>query len=216
MIACRDLVSRGLDLSNLSLPAGLSAVIGLNGAGKTTLLELATGLLLPERGEILVDGRPPREVDAGWVAAFPERSLLFSRVRDEVASACRFAGLDCGATDELVRTAAQAAGIEDLLDRSTLTLSGGEKAVVSLAAALAGRPRVLALDEFDASLDSETLARLLSVVRDAGIKYVLWSTHDPLVAAQSDFVVALDRGRVAVTGPPALALFDEWAQETCR
>ena len=46
MIACRDLASRGLDISNLSLSAGLSAVIGLNGAGKTTLLELATGLLL--------------------------------------------------------------------------------------------------------------------------------------------------------------------------
>ena len=214
MIECRGIEARGLDLPTLSIPSGLTAMIGLNGSGKTTLLELATGLLLPDRGEILVDGRPPREVDAGWVASFPERSLLFSRVRDEVASTCRFGGMDCGLADERLLEVAHATGIEPLLDRSTLTLSGGEKALVSLAAALAGRPWVLALDEFDASLDPETLARLLPLVRQSGVPHVLWSTHDPEIAGLADCVVALDRGRVTGTGAPALALFDAWAGET--
>jgi len=214
VIECRNLLARGLELPALSLPPGLTAVIGLNGAGKTTLLELATGLLLPERGGILVDGRPPRTIDAGWVAAFPERSLLFSRVRDEVASCCRFGGVDCPSTDERVEEAARATGIQDLLERSTTELSGGEKALVSLAAALAGRPRVLALDEFDASLDPGTLARLFSLIRNEGIPYVLWSTHNPALAAGADCVVALDRGRLTRTGTQALALFEEWERGT--
>lgn len=211
MIECRDLRIRGLECPALSVPEGLTAVIGLNGAGKTTLLELAVGLRLPDAGEILVDGRPPREIDAGWVAAFPERSLLFSRVRDEVASSCRFAGMDCEAVAGRVRAVARETGIEPLLERSTRTLSGGEKAIVALAAALASRPAVLALDEFDASLDPETLAVLLPLVREAGVAHVLWSTHNPSVAGLADGVIALDRGRVSASGPGALALFDEWA-----
>ncbi len=211
MIECRELTTRGLDCPALSIPEGLTAVIGLNGAGKTTLLELAVGLRLPESGTILVDGRPPREVDAGWVAAFPERSLLFSRVRDEVASACRFAGMDCGSVEARIRAVAQELGIGSLLDRSTLTLSGGEKAIVALAAALVRRPAVLALDEFDASLDPETFASLLPLVRGAGVRHVLWSTHNPAIAELADHVLALDRGRVTATGAGALALFDEWA-----
>lgn len=214
MIEYRDLMVRGLDIPALSLSHGLTAVIGLNGAGKTTLLELTTGLLLPGQGVVLVDGRPPRTIDAGWVAAFPERSLLFSRVRDEVASACRFGGMQCGATDERVREAARATGIENLLDRSTLTLSGGEKALVSLAAALAGRLCVLALDEFDSSLDLDTLARIIPLIRDAGVPHVLWSTHNPEVAARADCVIALEQGRVAGTGDQARALFDIWDGET--
>lgn len=213
MIELRGLSARNLRVPSLTLPPGLTAVIGRNGAGKTTLLEVCCGLLLPDAGTVLVDGRPPRETDAGWVSASPDRSFLFSRVADELASSGRFAGLAPGEVERRVREAAGVTGAGDLLGRSTRTLSGGERSVVALATALAGTPSVLALDEFDGHLDRETFAELLPVVRNAGARYVLWSTHDPALAAGADHVVALEGGAVAATGAAALALFDAWEQE---
>lgn len=213
MIELHGLSARNLRVPSLVLAPGLTAVIGRNGAGKTTLLEVCCGLLLPDVGTVFVDGRPPRETDAGWVPASPDRSLLFSRVEDELASSGRFAGLAPGEVARRVREAASATGAEGLLGRSTRTLSGGERSVVALAAALAGGPTVLALDEFDGHLDRETLGELLPVVRNAGARYVLWSTHDPALAAGADHAIALDEGRVAATGSTALALFDTWEQK---
>ena len=210
MIQILDLAARNLRVPSLALAPGVTAVIGLNGAGKTTLLEVCCGLLLPDAGTVLVDGRAPRETDAGWVSASPDRALLFSRVADELASSGRFAGLPPRAVDRRVLHAARLTGTAALLDRSTRTLSGGEKSVVALAAALAGAPTVLALDEFDGHLDRETLAELVPVVRSAGDPYVLWSTHDPAIAAGADHAIALEGGMVAAEGAAALSLFDAW------
>ena len=210
MIEIRDLAARNLRVPSLALPPGVTAVIGLNGAGKTTLLEVCCGLLLPAAGTVLVDGCVPRETDAGWVSASPDRSLLFSRVADELASSGRFAGLPPQAVDRRVLHAARLTGAAALLDRSTRTLSGGEQSVVALAAGLAGGPTVLALDEFDGHLDRETLAGLVPVVRSAGARYVLWSTHDPAIAAGADHAIALEEGTVVAEGGAALSLFDRW------
>jgi energy-coupling factor transport system ATP-binding protein len=210
VIEIRGLTVRNVRVSSLTLAPGMTAVIGRNGAGKTTLLEICCGLLLPDAGTVRVDGRPPRETDAGWVSASPDRSLLFSRVSDELAASGRFAGLARGEVERRVRDAANDTGSAHLLCRSTRTLSGGERSVVALAAALAGGPTVLALDEFDAHLDRETLADLVPVIRNAGVPYVLWSTHDPSLAAAADHAVALEGGRVSAVGTAALAFFEGW------
>jgi ABC-type multidrug transport system ATPase subunit len=202
--------ARNLSVDYLEILPGLTAVIGTNGAGKTTLLELCSGLLLPAEGTVLVDGRPPRETDAALVPASPGSSLIFSRVADELAASGRFAGLT---PDEVARRVAEAAdsvGVRHLLGRSARYLSGGERFVVSLAAALAGHPPVLVLDELDGALDRETLSGLVPAIRAAGARYVLWSTHDVAQAARANHVVALEAGRVAATGPAALALFEVW------
>lgn len=210
MIEIAGASARTLRVESLALPPGLTAVIGTNGAGKTTLLELCCGLILPDEGTVLVDGRPPRETDAALVPAFPGPSLLFSRVADELASSCRFAGLGPDEVGVRIADAAEAVGARGLLDRSTRSLSGGERFVVALAAALAGRPAVLALDEFDGVLDRESLAMILPALRAAGARYVVWSTHDPALAALADHAVALEAGRVAANGPAALGLFEVW------
>ncbi len=210
MIEFAGVSARNLTVDSLAIPPGLTAVIGTNGAGKTTLLELCCGLLLPEQGAVLVDGRLPRETDAALVPASPGHSLLFSRVVDELASSGRFAGLAPGEVACRVSEAADAVGARHLLNRPVRTLSGGEQFVVSLAAALAGRPTVLVLDEFDGALDRESLAVLLPAVRATGARYVLWSTHDAALAARADHAVALKAGTVAASGPTALALFEEW------
>jgi len=210
MIELSAVSARNLRVDRLEIPPGLTAVIGMNGAGKTTLLELCCGLLLPDAGAVLVDGQPPRETDAALVPAFPGPALVFSRVADELASSGRFAGLPPDEVAGRVAAAADAVGVRPLLGRSTRSLSGGEQFMVSLAAALASRPLVLVLDEFDGVLDRESLADLLPAVRATGARYVLLSTHEPALAALADQAVALADGRVAATGAAACALFDAW------
>lgn len=209
MIEVRGLSARNLRVPSLTVPPGLTAVIGLNGAGKTTALEVCCGLLLPETGTVEVDGRPPRAIDAGWVSAAPDGSLLFGRVWDEICSSGRFAGRPTVEVERRARGAAHATGASDMLDRPVRVLSGGERGVVALAAALAGGSDLVALDEFEGHLDRETLAALVPVIR-AGARYTLWSTHDPVLAGAADHVIALQAGTVAATGRAAVALFDAW------
>jgi ABC-type cobalamin/Fe3+-siderophores transport system ATPase subunit len=210
VIVLSGVAVRTLRIDSLVIPPGLTAVIGRNGAGKTTLLELCCGLMLPDRGRVRVDGRPPRGIDAALVPAYPGPCTLFSRVADELASSGRFAGLAPGEVARRVEGAAAAVGAGHLLGRSTRSLSGGEGFMVSLAAALADSPTVLVLDEFDGALDRDTLAGLLPAVHATGTRYILWSTHDCDLAARADTAVALEAGRVAATGRAALALFDAW------
>jgi energy-coupling factor transport system ATP-binding protein len=123
MIEICGFSARSLRVPSLTLSPGLTAVIGSNGAGKTTLLEACCGLLLPAAGTVLVDGRPPREIDAGWVPASPDRSLLFSRVADELASSGRFAGLVPDEVDRRVREAASVTGASRIRKFSSRLLS---------------------------------------------------------------------------------------------
>jgi len=192
-----------LTIDRLELPPGTTAVIGPNGAGKTLLCMLCAGLLLPEEGTITIDGIAPRGVDVGWVGEFPDRNMLFSRVYDEIASPLRFARMPCREVDGRVRAAAAAAGCSRLIDRSSRALSGGEKVLVALAAALAGRPRVLVLDEFDSHLDAATAADAEMAIAAAAVPYVIRCTQDMAAASRAEMLLYLESGRVMHAAPPA-------------
>ena len=166
-----------LSIPSLRIPEGLTFIRGRNGSGKTTLLNLAAGLILPEKGSILIDGKPPREVSIGYVSEFPARNMLFSRVSDEVSSSLRFA---CRPADEISRKTAEAAdlfGITHLLSRDCRTLSGGEKVLTACAAAAVGKPQAVILDEPDSHLDAETAGELAEALQKSGIPYILWASH---------------------------------------
>ncbi|MDO5845705.1 MAG: ATP-binding cassette domain-containing protein [Methanocorpusculum sp.] len=180
-----------LAFPDLSLPAGITVIRGKNGAGKTTLLNLLAGLYLPDSGEIRIDGKTPREIDAGYVDEFPDRHLLFSRVKDEIASPLCFACRDADEIEERTLAAARAFGIERLLTRECRSLSGGEKILTGLACAVVNRPELLVLDEPDSHLDPQTIAELLRLLPTLGIPYIVWSSHNPAVFATADTVVSL-------------------------
>jgi energy-coupling factor transport system ATP-binding protein len=203
MIRVTGLSHRVLRVPDLLLPPGRVAFIGPNGAGKTTLLRLIAGIDLPEEGEILVDGRPPREQEVGWVGENPEETLLFSRVSDEIASALRFRHDPCAAMDERVKEVCGDLGILHLPGRETGTLSTGEKAMVALAAALAARPALLVMDESDSHLDGERAAAVEAILRGSPCPHVLRATQRMALAARADVVVYLEGGRVVHAGSPA-------------
>jgi energy-coupling factor transport system ATP-binding protein len=203
VIHITGLSHRILRIPELALPTGKVAVIGPNGGGKTTLLRVIAGIDLPEVGEILVDGRPPRQREVGWAGESPEETLLFSRVEDEIASPLRFRHDPCSLVEERVRAVAADLGVLPLLGRETGSLSTGERVKVALAAALAAGPELLVLDETDSHLDGESAAMVESLVRAGSCPHVLQATQRMEIAARAEFLVYLEAGRVVHAGSPA-------------
>jgi energy-coupling factor transporter ATP-binding protein EcfA2 len=202
VIAIKELSHRVLEIPDLLIPAGRVSVIGPNGGGKTTLLRLLAGIDLPDSGEILIDGLPPRSKEVGWVGEEPERQIIFHRVSDEIASPLRFRYDPCPLVEERVKMVADKLGIGRLLGRETGDLSAGEKAMVALGAAVAAGPDILILDETDSNLDQESAAAVEGMIRGISCPHVLQATQRMELAALSEHVLFLERGRVLHSGSP--------------
>ena len=188
---------RGIDLR---IPPGtLVAVTGPNGAGKTSLLRLLAGLAPPDAGAVLLDGVP---VHGGAGVGFLSQSVALldgsvgeniGRFRDGALPAAIAAARRAEVHDAIGR---MARGYETALFRNGAALSGGMKQRVGLARALCGSPRLLVLDEPDASLDAEGTAALLRALRaccEEGAIAVVTS-HRPALRDAADRVVALRNG----------------------
>jgi ABC-type sugar transport system ATPase subunit len=204
---------------SLALPEGqISVVIGPSAAGKSTLLRLFAGLLHPQAGEVLFDGRnvagtPAERRDVGVVfqsyALFPHLSVY-----DNVAFGLRARrrGPRGADLDRRVREAAALLGLESLLARRPAELSGGEQQRVAVARAIAPRPALLLLDEplsaLDARLRRAVRGELAALLRRLGTT-TLYVTHDQEEAMLlADHLVVLRDGEVEQAGEP-LALYRE-------
>ncbi len=203
MIEIRDLRYRTLHIDYIDIPEGITTIIGKNGSGKTTLLRLCAGITVPESGTILIDRTPPRQTTTGWVNEFPDRNMLFSKVYDEISSPLRFGHVAPDTADCEVRNIANRSGISHLLSRRVYDLSGGEKVLVALAAALATHPKILILDEYDSHLDREHCDRIEHLLRDSGCDYILRCTQQMETAAGSDTILMFDEGKLVHAGHPA-------------
>lgn len=189
---------------SLSLPSGrVAALVGPNGAGKTTLLNLAVGLLKPDAGRVRVFGRDPREGTGalGEIGFVAQDTPLY---RDFTARELITMGgrLNRRWDAALARDRLSALGVPP--DKPVGGLSGGQRAQVALALALAKRPRLLLLDEPIASLDPlarrEFMRALMGAVADSGAS-VLFSSH--LLAELErtcDHLIVLQTAQVQLSG----------------
>ncbi len=202
MIAIRNLVYRNLSIPGLSVPEGTTTLIGPNGSGKTTFLKLVAGIILPKQGTIEIDGLTPRSCSTGWVNEYPDKSLLFPTVADEIASPLEFRSVSCIQTAARVRKTAAHMGISSLLPRFTKDISGGERALVSLASALIANPDLLVLDEFDSHLDLETRRRVDEVLEKSEIRYIIRCTQNMDVAVNSTHLLFFTGGQIVYSGSP--------------
>lgn len=187
---------------DLTIPAGVTlALVGPNGSGKSTVMEELTGLLPAPASAVSIDGTRVDSATAGGrgIALLTQHPALLPH-RTSIANveiAARLARRDN--PGEAARDALRTAGALAYADTRPGSLSGGQRALVALARALATNPQVILLDEPFAALDvtaaahaRQTLGRVLH-----GRTAVLVS-HAPLdVAALADEVVVLERGRVA-------------------
>lgn len=168
------------------LPGRHIGLIGPNGCGKTTLLHLIMGLLRPQAGKIVILGEEVSK-EKDFVAVRQKVGLLFQNADDQlfcptVLEDVAFGPLNQGKSpDEAVHIARETMarlGLEGFEERVTYKLSGGEKKLVSLATVLAMQPHLLLLDEPTAGLDEPTKHRLIHILRDLDIGYMIVS-HEP-------------------------------------
>ncbi|MBA4070297.1 MAG: hypothetical protein C0497_00415 [Gemmatimonas sp.] len=183
-------------------PGGLlTAVVGPSGAGKTTLGDVLLGLLVPEAGEVLVDGVPlasiPRDAwrsRLGYLAQEPmlvhgtiRENLLFAR--PSATDAQLTAALAAAACDFVARLPQR---IDAPVGDRGVLLSGGERQRIALARALLREPQLLVLDEATSALDAETEWRILQTVRALrGRCTVVFCSHREAVRAEADQVIEL-------------------------
>jgi energy-coupling factor transport system ATP-binding protein len=202
VITIENLRYRSLFIDELQIPPGITSVIGRNGSGKTTFLKLLAGIALPDSGRILIDGVLPREAEIGWVNEFPDRNILFWNAFEEIAAPLRFRHLPCAVIRDRVESCMQSLGIGPLENRPIQQVSGGEKMLVALAAALVIRPQVLVLDEYDSHLDARRSMEIARLVRSSGARSVIHCTQDMEAAARGDSVIYIEDGRAICSGSP--------------
>jgi energy-coupling factor transport system ATP-binding protein len=209
MIEFDDVSFRDLEIPSLKIPEGVCAVFGPNGSGKSTFLKLLSGMELPEKGSILIDGSVPRKTESGYLSEFPDKNILFERVADEIASPLKFRHTDCEETEETVNEVIEKLGIARLYDKNLKKLSGGEKVLVELATAIVADPDLLILDEPDSHLDPFTAGEIFDIITCLDITHVVFCTQDMERAGEiAGYAVYMEDGRIAASGTPA-SVFEE-------
>ena len=213
------------DVSLDIAPGELVIVAGGSGSGKSSLLRAISGLV-PHfhggtfAGRATVAGMDTRDHGPGELAQAvgtlfqdPETQVVTGTVRAELAFGLENRGLSPAEVARGVEEAALALAIDHLLDRSTAELSGGELQRVALGAALAGRPRVVVLDEPTSQLDPVAGDELIGLLRrvndDSDATIVLAEHRLERCLGAADRVVALAGGRIVCDAAPAGFL--EWA-----
>lgn len=200
---------------NLQLqPGEATALIGRSGCGKSTLLHIMSGLMLPNEGQIYVDGKRVEGPSPRWIVMFQQASLYpWMTVYQNVALGLRFTGRKKEARSR-VPELLDLVELGAFADRNAQDLSGGQQQRVALARSLAVHPEVLFLDEPFSSLDTFTRSALQRDVRriakDIGITLVLVSHDITEAVAMADraIVMAADPGRVRADIPIELSAED--------
>ncbi|HVS28116.1 MAG TPA: ABC transporter ATP-binding protein, partial [Solirubrobacteraceae bacterium] len=215
-------------LADISIDVGEGEFVvlaGGSGSGKSTLLRAACGLV-PHfyggefAGRVTVCGLDthddgPGEIGAvaGMLSQDPETQVVMGTVKAELALGLRNRGLAAAAVARGVEETALALGLEQLLDRPTHELSGGELQRVALGASLAGRPQLVLLDEPTSQLDPVAGDELIGLLRrlneEWGTTILLAEHRLERCLSAADRVLVLDHGTLTCDAPPATFL--TWA-----
>jgi len=192
-------------------------LIGHTGSGKSTLIQHLNGLLKPTSGKILINGLDLTQKGiklneirkkVGLVFQYPEYQLFEETVAMDVAFGPTNLGLDESEVSKRVKEAIELVGLkyEEIKDKSPFELSGGQKRRVAIAGVLSMNPEVLILDEPTAGLDprgrDEILGQIKKLHIEKKITVILVSHSMEDIAKMADRLIVMDKGQVALDGPP--------------
>lgn len=186
-------------------------LIGQTGSGKSTLVQLLNGLLIPSKGDCIIDGinskdkkrRKEARFKVGLVFQYPENQLFEETIAKDIAFGPKNMGLSDEEVDKRVKIAMQKVGLdyETYKDKSPFELSGGQQRRVAVAGILSMNPRVLVLDELTAGLDpigrDEIFSEIMDLYNnDPELSIVLVSHSMEDVAEYVDRVIVMNNGEV--------------------
>ncbi|MFQ5942896.1 MAG: energy-coupling factor ABC transporter ATP-binding protein [Anaerolineales bacterium] len=199
-------------------PGEFLAIIGQNGSGKSTLAKHLNGLLRPEHGTIMHDGasigkRSTGELahDVGYVFQNPDHMLFSPTVEEELASGPRYQGKSETEVSDVVRETLREFGLAETAKRGPASLDFGTRRSISVAAAIAARPKALILDEPTLGLDWGKAIALMNIVRArhrAGHS-VLLITHDMRLVARYAHKLALMKDGIVAAEDETLQILTD-------
>ena len=200
------------DLSFCVKRGELFAFLGVNGAGKSTAISIMCGQLAKDAGVVTIDGKSidgnmseiKRDLGVVFQSSVLDKALS---VHDNLQSRAALYGITGKAFKIRLDELAKLLDFEDLLRRTVGKLSGGQRRRIDIARALLHRPKILILDEPTTGLDPQTRKLLWDVVTEQRSKEnmtVFLTTHYMEEAADADYVVILDSGKIAAEGTPLM------------
>lgn len=198
------------DLSFEVRAGELFAFLGVNGAGKSTTISVMCGHLRKDAGSVIIDGKDiDRDMDKikSKIGVVYQNSVLDASlsVRDNLESRAALYGIYGAEFKERLDTLSALLDFADLHKRTVGKLSGGQRRRIDIARALIHSPSILILDEPTTGLDPQTRKLMWSVIeklRREENMTVLLTTHYMEEAADADYVVIIDSGRLAAKGTP--------------
>lgn len=160
-------------------------IMGPNGAGKSTLFRLIMGLIKPDNGKVVIFGKERQKEkdfyevrkEIGFSFQDPDDQLFCSTVSEDIAFGPLNLGHNRESVEKIVAQKINLFGLESIKERVIYHLSGGEKRLASLAGVLAMSPRILLLDEPTGDLDCRNTEKLIQILRELDLTYVIIS-HD--------------------------------------
>ena len=198
------------DLSFRVKSGELFAFLGINGAGKSTTINIMCGQLPKDGGKVLINGididSDPNGIKRSLGVVF-QNSVLDKdlSVQDNLQSRAALYGIKGKEFNQRLLELAELLEFKDLLKRTVGKLSGGQRRRIDIARALLHNPKILILDEPTTGLDPQTRSMLWRVIEELRKKdgmTVFLTTHYMEEAADADYVVILDGGKIAAEGTP--------------
>lgn len=188
----------------------LFAFLGVNGAGKSTTINIMCSQLSKDGGSVVIDGCDlDKDADAikEKIGVVFQSSVLDSAlsVYDNLESRAALYGILGGELEKRLEELCDLLDLKDLLKRTVGKLSGGQRRRIDIARALLHKPKILILDEPTTGLDPQTRKSLwdvISTLRKEDNMTVFLTTHYMEEAADADYVVILDSGKIAAKGTP--------------
>jgi multidrug/hemolysin transport system ATP-binding protein len=201
----------------------LFAFLGPNGAGKSTTIDVICTLLKPDSGEVYIDGhklgRDDNAIRSSIGVVFQDGLLdVLLSVSENIKLRGHFYGLKKDELEKAFEKVVDATEIKEFMNRPYGKLSGGQRRRADIARALINTPKILFLDEPTTGLDPQTRKKvwdtILKMQRDTGMTIFL-TTHYMEEAAEADYVIVIDNGKIAAKGTP-IELKNKYANDYLR